>query len=258
MMLLLDARGQVRVAAGDISGGLADLLICGERIVQLRADSPGMIAWRTHAAGAYLQLGTAEQARALAEEELTLARRLCGPLRKAGAMRVLARSTEANDALALLTAAAESLVNSPGTLEGARVAADHGALLRRRRQLPEARKHLASALHDATVCGARSLAQFAREEPLAAGGRPRRPHLLGLESLTPSELRVAKLAGGATNTSIAQTLFLSRKTVEKYLAYRKLAIDARSELPTPSHRRIDERRHRLQGHLAPDRTVHQP
>ncbi len=44
---------------------------------------------------------------------------------------------------------------------------------------------------------------------------------------------MARLASdGHTNTSIAQTLFLSPKTVEKHLAsvYRKLDIKARTEL----------------------------
>ena len=53
------------------------------------------------------------------------------------------------------------------------------------------------------------------------------------DELTPSESRVARLAlRGVSNKAIAQTLYLSRKTVEKHLAntYRKLQISSRQEL----------------------------
>ena len=234
MSLLLDARGQIRVASGDVRGGLADLLLCGERMIQLRADSPGMIAWRSHAASALLQLGDIDQAQAYARAELALARRLCGPMRQAEAMRVLARSIGGDEGLSLLNDAAELAADAHAALARARIEADLGAMLRRRQQLVDAREHLGCALHEATASEAKPLADYVRAELLAAGGRPRRTRQWGFESLTPSELRVARLAAdGATNTSIAQTLFLSRKTVEKHLAsaYRKLGIDGRRQLP---------------------------
>jgi DNA-binding NarL/FixJ family response regulator len=56
----------------------------------------------------------------------------------------------------------------------------------------------------------------------------------GVESLTPSELRVAGMAAeGKTNRAIAQDLFLTVKTIEAHLSstYRKLDIASRSELP---------------------------
>jgi DNA-binding CsgD family transcriptional regulator len=55
----------------------------------------------------------------------------------------------------------------------------------------------------------------------------------GVDALTPSELRVARLvAEGATNREVAQTLWISRKTVETHLAaiYRKLGVNDRSLL----------------------------
>jgi DNA-binding CsgD family transcriptional regulator len=60
---------------------------------------------------------------------------------------------------------------------------------------------------------------------------PREPS--GLGALTPSERRIVELAGsGATNKEIAQTLFVTVKTVEMHLgnAYRKLDISSRREL----------------------------
>ena len=55
----------------------------------------------------------------------------------------------------------------------------------------------------------------------------------GLGALTPSELRIVEFAGaGASNAEIAQTLFVTVKTVEMHLgsAYRKLDIHSRREL----------------------------
>jgi DNA-binding NarL/FixJ family response regulator len=57
--------------------------------------------------------------------------------------------------------------------------------------------------------------------------------LSGLESLTPSERRVAELAAqGPTNREIAQALFVTPKTVEVHLShvYRKFGISSRSQL----------------------------
>ena len=56
----------------------------------------------------------------------------------------------------------------------------------------------------------------------------------GADSLTPSERRVAELAAsGQTNREIAQTLFVTEKTVEAHLgrAFRKLDVNSRRQLP---------------------------
>jgi DNA-binding NarL/FixJ family response regulator len=76
-------------------------------------------------------------------------------------------------------------------------------------------------------CGAERLVGHATEELRAAGARPRRPARTGVDALTPSEERVARLAGaGYSNQQIAQELFVSLKTVETHLshAYAKLGL----------------------------------
>ena len=86
----------------------------------------------------------------------------------------------------------------------------------------------------AARCGARTLERRARAELAAIGVRPRTTDRAGADSLTPSERRVVELAAtGGTNREIAQTLFVTEKTVETHLgrAFRKLDISSRRQLP---------------------------
>ena len=81
--------------------------------------------------------------------------------------------------------------------------------------------------------GARPLAARAETELRATGARPRRVVLGGVDSLTASERRVAELAGeGLTNREIAQSLFVTARTVEGHLTsvFRKLSLDSREQL----------------------------
>ena len=58
--------------------------------------------------------------------------------------------------------------------------------------------------------------------------------LTGLEALTASERRVAELAvEGLTNPQIAQSLFITRRTVEGHLTqvFSKLGVESRQALP---------------------------
>ena len=85
----------------------------------------------------------------------------------------------------------------------------------------------------AARCGALALERRARAELAAIGVRPRTTERSGEDSLTPSEGGVA--GGGTTggaNRQIAQTLFVTEKTVETHLgrAFRKLDISSRRQL----------------------------
>jgi DNA-binding CsgD family transcriptional regulator len=94
-------------------------------------------------------------------------------------------------------------------------------------------EHLRTGLDLAHRAGATALAERAHGELLTAGVRPRRAVLTGADALTASERRVADLAAdGRTNQEIAQTLFVTTRTVEAHLTrtFRKLGIASRTEL----------------------------
>jgi DNA-binding NarL/FixJ family response regulator len=92
---------------------------------------------------------------------------------------------------------------------------------------------LRRAIDAAHHLGAEALARRAETELRATGARPRRVFLSGLESLTASELRIAELAAdGLTNREIAQTLFVTARTVEGHLTnvFNKLDVKDRTGL----------------------------
>ena len=136
--------------------------------------------------------------------------------------------------LRALEEAVENLTASPARLETARALIDLGAALRRRGRRTDAREPLRQGVELARACHALALAETGHQELIAAGARPRRLQFSGAEALTASERRVAELAAsGLGNREIAQTLFVTIKTVENHLAraYQKLGIKSRGELP---------------------------
>jgi len=111
---------------------------------------------------------------------------------------------------------------------------DLGALLRRANRRADARELLREGLDIAHRGGAAALADQAETELRAAGAKPRRARLTGLEALTASERRVAELAAqGMTNREIAQALFVTARTVEGHLThtFQKLDVRSREDLP---------------------------
>jgi DNA-binding CsgD family transcriptional regulator len=194
---------------------------------------PSFLPWRSYAAMAQLALGDVDAARRLTDEELTLARAFGAP-RCLGIALCSAGVAQGGDAgEALLRDALTALAPTDARLDRARALTELGALLRRRNRRREARDLLRAALDLAHGCGARPLAQRAETELRATGARPRRVVLAGVEALTASERRVADLAAqGLTNREIAQSLFVTARTVEGHLTnvFRKLDLESREGL----------------------------
>jgi DNA-binding CsgD family transcriptional regulator len=230
---LLAARGRLRLAELRPAAALGDLLAAGDLFARLRVLGPAGAPWRSDAALAHLALGARAEARALAAEEVTLARAFKGPRTLGVALRAAGLVEGGRRGIELLHQAVPVLEESGARLEHARALADLGAALRRAGQRAESREILRPALDLAHRCGALALAERTRSELVAAGGRPRRLVLSGLDSLTPGERRVAQLAAaGLPNRDIAQHLFITARTVEGHLthAYQKLAITSREQL----------------------------
>ena len=203
---LLRARALVSAARGDHRAALADTLATGRALSAVGHENPAVSypGWRSEAALAHHALGADDDALALAREEAELARAWGAPRPLGRALRVVGLIEAGDQGIELIREAVSVLEQSPGRLEHAYAVTDLGAALRRGNRRSEARDQLRSGLELAQRCGATRLAERAHEELVAAGARPRRLVMSGVESLTPSERRTAALAAeGLTNKEIA-------------------------------------------------------
>ena len=218
LLCVRQSRARVHMLRGDLAGGVQEMLAAGRLYAAVGGNNPALLAWRSQAALGLRQLGEQDEARRLAAEELALARTWGAPRALGAALRAAGLIEGGHDGLALLKEAVAVLTDSSARLEHAKARTELGAALRRAKRRSEAREQLRKALELATVCGAAPLAAHAETELLATGARPRRISLSGVESLTPSERRVAQMAAeGPTNREIARALFVTPRTVEVHL-----------------------------------------
>jgi DNA-binding CsgD family transcriptional regulator len=166
------------------------------------------------------RLGRTVGARRYSAEELELSRQRDAPRRTLGRSLIAAGLADGGDEGISLLREAVAVLEPHERDSSTRVPlVELGAALRRANQRAESREPLRRGLEQATRCGAAPLAERAETELLATGARPRRVALTGVESLTPSERRAAEMAAeGGTNRDIAQTLFVTPKTVEVHLS----------------------------------------
>ena len=230
---LLQTRGRLHLARGDADTALRDFAAAAELFRDRGDPGPGISSWRVGAARAHLRRGEKDDAREVAWEALERARRFGAPGALGCALRVAAETRGGAEGVELLREAVGVSGESADPLERARALVALGAALRRSGERTAARDHLSDGFALARSCGAVPLAENAYTELRAAGARPRKVLRTGVEALTPSEARVAKLAAaGMSNREIAQELFVTPKTVEFHLGqtYRKLEISSRGQL----------------------------
>jgi DNA-binding CsgD family transcriptional regulator len=228
------ARGRLLFAQRRFREAPSDFRAAGAIATGGVAISPCWLPWRSDAALAALALGDLDTARGLSDEELELARAFGAPRALGVALRAAGLVAGGQRGESLLRQAIEVLAGPDTRLEQARCLADLGALLRRRNHRVDARHLLRQAVDAAYRLGAAALARQAETELRATGAKPRRVLLSGLEALTASERRIAELAAeGLTNRQIAQTLFVTARTVEGHLTnvFNKLDVSARTALP---------------------------
>jgi ATP/maltotriose-dependent transcriptional regulator MalT len=230
---LLASRCRLRLAQDRLEEARADFLRgegLHERLGMGHAVHPD---WRPCGAIALARLGQQEEAEAVAARQLERARSYGARRALATALLAAAAVKGGEAGLADLDEAVAVLEGSSARLVLAQALADHGTLLRQLGRRKESRDPLRRAIALADACGAPVLAERARAELAAGGGRPPPAETEGVAALTPAERRVAALAAqGPTNREIAQILFVTEKTVEIHLsrAYRKLGIRSRWQL----------------------------
>nr|WSX75317.1 AAA family ATPase [Streptomyces sp. NBC_00899] len=135
------------------------------------------------------------------------------------------------EALLTTALAAPGLADWP--YHRARLHLTYGQHLRRTRRTTESRPHLRLALDLLQPLGATYWAGQARSE-LRATGDPSPETAPGPATLTPQEVRIARLAAqGLTNRDIGRHLHMSHRTVGAHLykIFPKLGITSRNQLP---------------------------
>ena len=231
---LLVARAQLRLAQGRAADAVSDATEAGDRWAEhVGSENPGALAWRSIAALGHLALGESERAHALATEELTMARTMGVTRVIIRDLRVLGLAAGGDEGLELLGEAVRLGTEAPARLEHISALIALGGALRRANQRAAAREPLREAVRRAQRGGASALANTAQGELVVTGSRPRSTSHWGPDALTPSELRVAELAaGGLTTRKMAESLFVTPKTIEYHLRhiYQKLGVNSRDKL----------------------------
>lgn len=229
---LLEARGRLRLARGRREAACTDLQKCGALMTAFHTVNPILSPWRSAYALA-MPDGERAAARRLVEEEIRLARTTRTHVAEAVGLRAAGLLDRGESGIALLRQSLDIAVDAGAPLETARTLVALGATLRRSGQRAAAAQPLREGLDIAHRCGADRLAEGAETELRTLGHRPRRRALFGVDALTPSEVRVAREAArGMSNRDIAQSMFVTTKTIETQLSsvYQKLAIRGRDEL----------------------------
>jgi len=206
----------------------------GERWARLACQNPGLATWRGDVAKLLALSGDRTEARRLVAEQLSLAHATQLPRVIGNALRDAAAVAPGEDRLPLFEQAVEQLRGTPARLDLAHALVDYGTALRHAGRRTEARVPLRDGLDLAHRTGAAALGRRAHAELVSAGARPRRHAVTGLDALTASERRVARLAAESlTNREIAERLFVTQRTVETHMqhVFHKLGVHRRDDLP---------------------------
>lgn len=225
---VLAARAAVHLAADRFEAAVDEYLACGRQLSESRIVNPAVVPWRSRAALAALATQRADLAAALAQDELTAARRWGSPASVGAALHAVALTETDDRGADLLTDAVRLLDAARTRNEQIWALYDLGLVLRRRHDHGAARVRLRLA---------HRLAERGGNARWSRRTRSALDILLGPDgnvALTRQEAKIARLAAaGRTNKQIAATLSLTIRTVEFHLsgAYRKLGISGRRELP---------------------------
>lgn len=232
--LFLYTSGEVRRERGDLQGALDLWRRCGRSQEEAGIANPVLAPWWLPTATTLGRLGRGAEAAGLVEEALERTRGWGTPRALGLGLVAAASVVGGRERTELLAEAVETLAASPARLELARAEYRLGRELLALGDARAARGHLRQAIELATRCGSHALTATAREALVTAGGRMPQLAVAPVDSLTPSERRIATLAQrGHSNKKIAEALFITPRTVEMHLTnvYRKLDVRGRGDLP---------------------------
>jgi DNA-binding CsgD family transcriptional regulator len=226
------ALGFIDLSLGDYAAAHASMGPVAELLASMGTGEPGLLRVFADEIEALVGLGELDKAGFLVDYLEERGRTLDRPWALATGARSRALLLSA---LGDLGSASESLDQALAEherlampLELGRTHLVRGAVERRAKRKGNARESLSTAIGLFEELGAPLWARKARTELARVGSRPATPF-----ELTPSERRVAELvAAGKTNREVANTLFISVKTVDSNLTriYRKLGVRSRTEL----------------------------
>lgn len=226
--------GLLDLTLGRTSDAIVSLRRCEQLAVDLGLMELGYLQWAAELVEACVRSGdrrdtdqTMKTIRDATHDQSTALNRAV--LARCEGLTIEDRTWEDHFRLAL------TLHNSKPTrpFELARTQLCFGERLRRDRKSKLARIHLSAAWQNFATVGAAGWAERAAWELRATGGTTPGPIRHKLDLLTPQEFQVAQaVSTGLSNREVADTLFLSQKTIEFHLSscYRRLGIRSRSEL----------------------------
>jgi len=194
-------------------------------------EEPAAAWWMADAIEALVIVGERAQAEDLTDWLEERARAMDRPTGLAAAARcraLLASRSSPDEALAMCDEALAHHDRVPSPFSRGRTVFVKGQIARRARKWGIARTELNEALDVFEHMGAALWVERARDELARIGGRR-----ASLVELTESERRIAELvATGRSNREVAETLFLSPRTVSTSLArvFRKLDVTSRTEM----------------------------
>jgi DNA-binding CsgD family transcriptional regulator len=228
------SRARLRAARSEWDRVWADIELGSSLAARTECVSPGLANYGAlRAMITWMSGGDIARARSLATESLAEARAVGSARVEANAKMVLGM-TGPPDERALAHEALGLFADLGAKAAEAWSAYALGTSCRLMGEKEQARDLLERAAELAERCGAVRAAAWSRRDLAAMGVKAsRRRPATGVAALTPSELRVVKIAAaGRTNKQVAQELYLTVKTVETHMAhaFQKLQISSRSEL----------------------------
>jgi DNA-binding CsgD family transcriptional regulator len=227
------ARGLLELGLDRPEAAIAHLLRAREIAERGGINEPNYVQWMPNLIESQIRAGMESGARATLAVFEAQAQRTGRRWALAAAARCRGLLAPPESVDAIFAEAHRLVCALPSPFERARTELCWGERLRRDGRRVEARRHLHDARGRFQALGAVPWAEKAERELRFSGGRARRGPRARSDELTPQQLQIATMvAEGKTNRNIADSLFLSPKTIEFHLGhvYRKLDVSNRTEL----------------------------